>query len=138
MIAQKTLATVTGPAFDWQIREPSEAAQSQYDEAETAYDAEDYETAAPLYEAACEGGHMKGCRDRGYMAEAALGMEQNYEEARTYYQTSCNGGDAAGCAYLGEVFLEGWGVSKDYDRAIELYTHACENESSYGLSLIHI
>ena len=50
VIAQETLATVTGPAFDWQIREPSEAAQTQFDEAETAYDAEDYETAAPLYD----------------------------------------------------------------------------------------
>ena len=136
--AQDDPETVTGPAFIIEEREPTEAAEEANTDANTAYDETDYETAASLFEDACEGGHMRACRDRGYMAEAGIGMDQDYADARAFYQLSCNGGDASGCAYLGEVFHKGWGVSEDYPRALELYTQACDNGSAYGLSLIHI
>jgi len=83
-------------------------------------------SALAAYMKACDGGHVVGCADVGYMHGRGLGVIQDFEQAEKYFKLACEKGSAVGCGNLGNYFVTGIGSTKDPVQGTMLLTDSCE------------
>ncbi|MDR1889717.1 MAG: sel1 repeat family protein [Zoogloeaceae bacterium] len=96
-----------------------------FNEAEAAYEEEDYAAAAKLYDKACDGGHFRACGALGFMYDHAEGVKEDHEKAARLYQKACDNNDIRGCNNLGISYDNGEGVEQDKRKAASLYEKSC-------------
>ena len=87
-----------------------------------AYDKNNYQKAAELYQKACDGGVALGCAASGTLYADGKGVRQDYQKAAELYQKACDGGMAYGCGNLGIVYAK----QRNYSAAKKYYGKACD------------
>ena len=73
------------------------------DEAQTAYDSGDEQTAAKIWQKACESGEARGCVRIGFLYQSGKGVKQDDEKAGKFYQKVCDAGELSGCDSLASL-----------------------------------
>lgn len=66
-------------------------------DAAKAYQNGEYQKAANLWQKACEGGDMLGCKNLGVLYDQGQGVRQDKRVAKEYYGRACDLGDQNGC-----------------------------------------
>ena len=90
------------------------------DQARTAFEAEDFETAVPLLLEAAEKGDATAQNWLGTCYSAGTGVEQDSEQAVMYYRLAADQGNIPAIYNLACCYLNGDGVEQDAQKAEEL------------------
>ena len=96
------------------------------EQAWTAIETGDYETAVPLLQKAADLGDATGQLWLGNCCSAGLGIQQDDKEAAKYYQLAADQGNANAQFNLGFAYYVGQGVDPDYDEAFRLFQLAAD------------
>jgi TPR repeat protein len=98
-----------------------------------AYDREDYEQAAALFERSCIGGSEGGCHHLAISFENGQGVNKDVQRAVALFEQSCNAQYMESCETLAKLFTEGVVVPKDmvraigyYDQIVTIYSDSCD------------
>lgn len=93
-----------------------------------AYEREEWETAYPMAETACEVGEMTACFKQGVMAKNGLATGKSPQTALALFEKACNGGDAEGCLQAGMMLKSEKEpeIPVDLKRAMTLILEACK------------
>ena len=102
------------------------------DEAQTAYDAGDEQTAAKFWQKACETGEARGCVRLGFLYQSGKGVKQDDEKAGKFYQKACDAGELSGCDRLASLYQN----SGEHAKAAAIFEQACEK--GFGLSCYNL
>lgn len=94
--------------------------------------AENLQAFAVLTDAACQGGSMSGCYNRGLAAFNGWGTPVDKAKALELFFVSCQGGVAPGCSMAGLHFFQGDAVPRDTAKAAILYRAACDAGDQMG------
>ena len=73
------------------------------DEVKATYDSGDEQTAAKIWQKACELGEVRGCARLGFLYKNGKGVEQDDEKAGKFYQKACDAGELSGCDSLASL-----------------------------------
>ncbi|PAF44594.1 SEL1-like repeat protein [Helicobacter sp. 11S02629-2] len=73
------------------------AVASSLDEANSAYQAKDYQKALELYKSACDANNAKACSSLGYMYQSGKGVKSDLNLSKQFYQKACDAGDGSAC-----------------------------------------
>lgn len=79
--------------------------ETVYDRAVAEEEAGRYETALPLYQESCDGGHLPGCLGAAVLYENGLGAEQDLARARMLYSEACDEGIDQGCEAIYRLIM---------------------------------
>ncbi|HVY37535.1 MAG TPA: tetratricopeptide repeat protein [Polyangia bacterium] len=89
----------------------------------------DFETAARLFEKACDLGSADDCLNAAQIRQSGLGARRDEALALRLFQRVCDKGDAAACRFAAEIYEHGsrdpGAVPANLARAAELYDRAC-------------
>lgn len=99
---------------------------NEFEIADKAYKAGDYQKAFKHFKIACDNGVYLGCNNLGLLYKNGQGVRQNYKEAFKYYKLACDNGEYGGCNGLGILYENGQGVRQSYSMAKEYYGKACD------------
>ena len=102
------------------------------DEAQMAYDAGDEQTAAQIWQKACETGEARGCVRLGFLYQSGRGVKQDDEKAGKFYQKACGAGELRGCDSLASLYQN----SGEHAKAAAIFERACEK--GFGLSCYNL
>ncbi len=109
-------------SFDLLSQSQKDAAKAVLDKGITAYKAQDYATALPLFVQAGKLGHIKASRYLGLMYLNGEGVTQSNQHAFDYFNQAAISGDITGQYWLGYCYENGIGVAQDYAKALQWYT----------------
>jgi len=98
--------------------------QADFESAEAAYLAGNYETAFKEYLHLAEKGDAQAQYNLGVMYEKGFGVPQDYAEAIKWYRKAEAQGFALAQYNLGVMYEKGFGVPQDYAEAIKWYRKA--------------
>ena len=87
-----------------------------------AYDKNNYQKAAELYQKACDGGVAMDCGILGTLYAEGSEIRQDYQKAAELLKKACDGGMAYGCGNLGIVYAK----QRNYSAAKKYYGKACD------------
>ena len=96
------------------------------DDALSAYDRGDFDTALKTFRKLAEQGHVIAQYNLGVMYRDGKGVPQDYAEAVRWYRLAAEQGDAAAQNNLGVMYGRGQGVPQDYTEALKLYRLAAD------------
>lgn len=68
------------------------------DDANKAYNEQNYVKAIEIYKTLCEAKEAKACSSLGYMYRNAKGVSENATLAQEYYKKACDAGDKEACS----------------------------------------
>lgn len=102
------------------------------DEAKAAYDAGDEQTAAKIWQKACESGEARGYVRLGFLYQSGKGVEQNDAKAGKFYQKACDTGELSSCDSLASLYQN----SGEHAKAAAIFERACEK--GFGLSCYNL
>lgn len=68
------------------------------DDANKAYNEENYTKAIEIYKKLCDNKEAKACSSLGYIYRNAKGVSENSTLAQEYYKKACDAGDKESCA----------------------------------------
>lgn len=102
------------------------------DEAQTACDTLDEQTAANFWQKACETGEARGCVRIGFLYQSGRGVKQDDEKAGKFYQKACDAGELSGCNTLALLHQN----SGEHAKAAAIFEQACEK--GFGLSCYNL
>jgi hypothetical protein len=103
---------------------PSTTKSGDFDPAERAYAAGEFELALDLYTRAAKAGNTKAMTKIGGMHEDGKGTSKNPKLAMRWYEEAAKRGDATAMHRIGLLFDFGIGVPKSYDLAKRWYEQA--------------
>lgn len=92
----------------------------------TAFDAQDFRTAADHFEAACGLGHLPSCAIAAECLDDPRRAYTDFERSARLYDKACVGGVVAACSNLAIQYKHGRGVSQDYAEAARLWRIGCD------------
>ena len=104
----------------------------EFETADKAYKAGDYQKAFKYSKLACDNGEYLGCSGLGILYAYGRGVEQNYTEASKYYKLACDNEKSSGCIGLGVLYESGKGVRQNYSMAKEYFGKACDLGNQQG------
>lgn len=93
------------------------AAAGPLEDANSAYQREDYMRAAQLYRPLAEQGDAQAQRYLGRMYYKGQGVPQDYQEALNWYRKAAKQGDEMSQLDLGRMYYKGQGIPQDFIRA---------------------
>lgn len=102
------------------------------DEVKAAYDSGDEQTAAKIWQKACESGEARGCARLGFLCQSGKGVKQDDEKAGKFYQKACDAGELSGCDSLASLHQN----SGEHAKAAAVFEQACEK--GFGLSCYNL
>lgn len=108
--------------------EPKINAEELHRQGKNAFNQENYEEAARLWEQACKRGVAKSCAGLATLYIDGKGVEENHTLAKTLSEQACDKGSASGCALLGLAYADGYiidSVEEDVAYAKQLSKQAC-------------
>lgn len=91
-----------------------------------AYNAQDYEVAAPLLIGLCEAGYSQPCGTAGMMVANGQGVEQDLPTALSLFDRGCTGGRSDSCRYAALVYEQAAAPIRDDGKAASYEAKACE------------
>ncbi|MFC2429320.1 MAG: tetratricopeptide repeat protein [Campylobacter sp.] len=101
-------------------------------QAQTTCDAGDEQTAAKIWQKACETGEARGCVRIGFLYQSDRGVKQDDEKAGKFYQKACDAGELRGCDSLASLRQN----SGEHAKAAAVFEQACEK--GFGLSCYNL
>lgn len=101
-------------------------------EGQTTYDAGDEQTAAQIWQKACEIGEARGCVRLGFLYKNGKGVEQDDAKASKFYEKACDAGELSGCDSLASLHQN----SGEHAKAAVIFDRACEK--GFGLSCYNL
>lgn len=107
-------------------------AWADFQAAEDAYLAEDYETAMREWAPLAAQGNAEAQNMVGYMYRFGQGVPQDYELARQWYRRAADNGNEQAQNNLGALYRYGLGVKQDYHEAFRWFLRAAEQGSGGG------
>jgi TPR repeat protein len=85
----------------------------------------DVQSAAHLFQQACDQGNLRGCYSVGRLYIEGHGVSKDYAQAKNFFTKACQGGETNGCNGLGSLYANGFGVTLDYKQALTWWQKAC-------------
>lgn len=102
------------------------------EDAEAAFNKNDYKTALAKFKSAADGGNAFAQFMVGALYQEGKGTAQNYKEAARWYGLGAAQGDAAAMVNLGALYSQGLGVAQDYTIAMRWVRAAAEQGHPLG------
>lgn len=99
-------------------------------EAQTAYDNEDYSLAVNIWKELAVQGNSEAMKNLGNCYSDGNGVKQDYEESANWYKKAVEQGNYKAMNNLGFCYYEGKGVKQDYAKAIDMFSKAADLGSS--------
>ena len=96
------------------------------DEALSAYDRGDFDTALKTFRKLAEQGHVIAQYNLGHMSDSGLGVSQDYAEAVRFYRLAAEQGNAGAQFNLGVSYDNGQGVLQNHAEAVKWYRLAAD------------
>ena len=90
---------------------------TQFKQALTAYQADNYEQAFHLWQSLAQQGDAEAQFNLGVMYSNGQGVTQDYRQAMAWYQKAANQGHAIAQYNLAVMYANGRGVAQDYRQA---------------------
>jgi len=112
----------------------------QLEDAQAAYERDDYATAYRLYKPLAEQGDASSQFKLGIMYHNGRGVPKDNAEAAKWYRKAAEQGDAQAQFNLGQMYREGKGVLQDYAEAVKWYRKAAEQgdaQAQYNLGTMY-
>ncbi|MGQ3671014.1 tetratricopeptide repeat protein [Xanthobacter sp. TB0136] len=130
-------APIENPDLPEQTEEDdSDPTEALMQEALTAVQAKDYETALSIWEPLARAGNSRAQNNIGACFIDGLGVEQDYELARQWLELAAEDGDPVGRRNLANLCLKGQGGPQDAARALELYRQAATDGDSLSQDML--
>ena len=101
-------------------------------EAKATCDAGDEQTAAKIWQKACETSEARGCVRLGFLYHSGKGVEQDDAKASKFYEKACDAGELRGCDSLASLHQN----SGEHAKAAAIFKQACEK--GFGLSCYNL
>ena len=102
------------------------------DEVKATYDSGDEQTAAKIWQKACEAGEARGCARLGFLYHSGKGVKQDDTKASKFYEKACNADELSGCDSLASLHQN----SGEHAEAAAIFERACEK--GFGLSCYNL
>jgi len=102
------------------------------DDANSAYEREDYATAFRLFQHVAEKGNTVAELALGIMYTDGRGVPQDYVEANKWLRQAAAQGDARAQNNLGYAFDHGLGVPQDFSEALRWYSKSADQGEAYA------
>jgi TPR repeat protein len=115
-------------------------AAGSLDEAKTAFDKGDLQTAVRVYSELSNRGDRTAQLQLGLMYDEGHGVPKQYHQAVRWYSVAASQGDPEAPFYLGRIYQDGRGGPKDYARARQWYRVAAErgnHKAAVNLATMH-
>ena len=109
----------------------AQTAKALYDEGKAYYDAEQYDKAVPMLQAAAEKGHKKAQYRLGRCYDKGNGVKEDNKKAYEWYMKSAKQDYAKGMYQVGRCYLKGKGVAANEDEARKWLKRAI-NDPKHG------
>lgn len=138
----ETPATKTKPAKEAQLVQQYQLAVSDleteavFQQAMSAYIAEDYAEMLRLMKRLSDQGYAKAQSKLGWIYERGLGVNVNYNKALQLYQKSKDKDDGFAYVRLGFMYQRGVGVEKDTTKSVELIKKSIARGHGHGHALM--
>lgn len=100
--------------------------EENFNEAESLYEAQNYDKAFKLYQKAAEQGHVKAIHSLAWCYNDGKGVKEDKAEAVKWWRKAAEQGYANSQCSLGYSYNEGRGIEKDYKEAVKWYQKAAE------------
>jgi TPR repeat protein len=111
-------------------------AEQAYEDAQMLNAQQQYDRARPLFQQACDEGHVNACASVGYLYDSGKGGAPDYPKASVAYKRACDGGVVASCTSLGILYEYGHGAKQDYAQASVYYKKGCDGGYPSGCSYL--
>ena len=108
-------------------------ALADFETAETAYRAKDFETARREYTRAAEAGDVRALRALGILAARGEGVEKDLSAAAVWFRKAADAGHAPAMHDLARLLYTGAGVSQDVPAAVALFEESGGARSLSGI-----
>ncbi len=92
----------------------------------SAYNAQNYDVAAPLLIDLCEAGYSQPCGTAGMMVANGQGVEQDLPKALSLFDRGCNGGQSESCRYAALIYEQAAAPLRDASKAASYEAKACD------------
>ena len=109
----------------------AQSADKLYDEGKKLYDAEQYDKAVPMLQAAAEKGHKKAQYRLGRCYDKGNGVKEDNKKAYEWYMKAAKQDYAKGMYQVGRCYLKGKGVAANEDEARKWLKRAI-NDPKHG------
>ncbi len=108
---------------------------TDFDEAVSAYEAENYEEAAKIFIELSQMGHTDAINNLGTLYQIGLGVEKDYSKAAHYYQLAAERGHEDAAFNLASFYRLGIGVKKNMIQAYAWSIVAARHGDSESIAL---
>lgn len=112
------------------------AGAAGFDDAVTAFESGDHETAVRAFRAAAEDGDASGQFALGVAHELGRGVAANAEQAAAWYRKAAAQGNPRAQACMGYLYAEGKGLDRDPARAVYWRAKAARQGNRYAAELL--
>jgi len=109
-----------------------EALAGAFEEAEAAYDAQNYATALKGLNPLARAGNDKAQYLLGRMYALGRGVTQNYQEALKWYRLAAAQGNGDAQSSIANLYVLGKGVTQDYNEALKWYRLSAAQGNAHG------
>ena len=126
--------------FSCSEEKPKSEPKDDFQNAQDAYDRQDYETAYKLLTPLGEQGHAFAQFNLGTLYSEGKGVPQDHKEAVKWFRLAADQGDTFSQYNLGMSYAKGHGVLQDSKEAVKWYRLAAEQglaEAQYIMGLMH-
>ena len=113
---------------------------TQFKQALTAYQADNYEQAFHLWQSLAQQGDAEAQFNLGVMYSNGQGVTQDYRQAAAWYQKAANQGDERAQFNLGVLYANGQGVTQNDQQAFAWYQKAANQgdaKAQFNLGLMY-
>ena len=107
------------------------ASAAEFDEAFSAYNAGDYQTAIQTYKALAAEGDARAQYNLGVMYEKGQGVLQDYKEAVEWYRIAAAQGDAVNYATSGEADIKFGSPPSSTDNGKQVYLSTTSAQATF-------
>jgi TPR repeat protein len=114
--------------------------QADYDSANAALKAGDYEMAFNEFQSLAEAGNAEAQNKLGMMYQRGIGIPQDPAEALKWYRRAADDGYTFAQYNLGAMYQKGICIQQDYPEALKWYRQAAEQgitEAQYNLGIMY-
>jgi TPR repeat protein len=109
-----------------------QALAGPFEDAEAAYDAQNYATALKGLDPLARAGNNKAQYLLGRMYALGRGVTQNYNEALKWYRLAAAQGSGDAQNSIGNLYVMGNGVTQDYNEALKWYRLSAAQGNAHG------
>ena len=113
-----------------------EEIETQYENAMTYFENEEYEQALPLLRNCASKNHMDAQLQLGIMYSAGYGVPASLKDAAGYFRSAAEQGCTEAQSYLGRAYLYGEGVEQSDSKAFKWLSTASENGSAGAMNCL--